>query len=245
MNQQFILVDKVPNARRRREQIEKRNSFWNSVFIVMTIVFLTLAVERAASIVEARMKVVKEAERVQKAGMQLMPPSYVLRLSSSKSGTKCSGFAIDYDKLVTASHCTATVDQAATLGGQLIPVLGVIARDIDNDIAIMKMERDGFFPELASFATTLNTVSPAYMFGHCPTYWPHVPRSGFYEGLFKSSLSATGNVEAWSIKSCGGDSGAPIFQNGEIVGMVVQSIDSDFTYSASLQAIKALIHSLH
>jgi len=145
---------------------------------------------------------------------QPMPPAYLVRLTSAGGSNLCTGFLVNTNKIILPAHCASFIYWVSNQYGQLSKISSVSVINSEIDIAVAYSENNLYFP-FEDILGSVNISQPVMVYGQCNVFWPHTPRVGNYFGK-------TEKYTIWGVESCSGDSGAPIIQNGKVIGMLVK-----------------------
>jgi len=152
---------------------------------------------------------------------QVMPPAYLVRLTSFGGSNLCTGFLVSQVRIILPAHCAPFIYWVSNQYGQLSKISSVSTINSELDIAIANSEDRLYFPFENIFGK-VNITQSSTIFGQCNLYWPHTPRVGTYFGK-------TQKHTIWGVDSCSGDSGSPLIQNGKVIGMVLKVAPNEIT----------------
>lgn len=144
-------------------------------------------------------------------------------------GRRCTGFVVNPTTVVGAAHCNHP-DLLVKARGKEVPVKVVYSDDID-DIAVLSLARPLRLSGYAAFASP-HPLRPAFVFGSCPEYTLETPRRIF-------AATQQNDLLVWWVDDgvvCGGDSGGPVVQDGEVIGIVLLAT-SNFVWLAPSSTI--------
>lgn len=141
------------------------------------------------------------------------PPPYVVKLTSQSGGSSCTGVLIDRIRVVGALHCVGGKAWSSNQYGQLSQILYVEHENEELDLAVVLLLNPLYSPYWATFKDP-TPLLPAFLYGNCPVHWTNAPRAATWAG------KSPDGYHVWIVDGCGGDSGAPLIQGAEVVGML-------------------------
>jgi hypothetical protein len=149
------------------------------------------------------------------------PPPYVVLVTADDPRARCTGVLLDSLHVLTAAHCAAFVTSATSTLNQVVRVRYALT-DNSVDLAVLVLQEQLYATAYASVAN-VDVLAPAILYGQCPRFWPHIGRSAMYV-----AVDVLGN-HIWRADGCSGDSGAPLVQNGKVVGVLLRVYKRDPT----------------
>lgn len=163
------------------------------------------------------------------------PPYFVMIVDQSQPFSRCGGVVFNERDVLTVEHCfwkpgkDTIVTQTGEQSGFTIS-----NRWEDSDIILLRSNRELSLSKYAQLGR-LDPSKPAFVFGACPLFFGHVSRSVLF--LFEVGKDNFSRQAYYAYSSiCGGDSGSPILQNGNVIGLV----DSTVTLSMTLTTIQVM-----
>lgn len=160
------------------------------------------------------------------------PPAYLAKtthyLPQMKIG--CGMLILDENRAVTPYHCVDDVPIRRAIYqavGETWFTYDSITRILNQDLALLRSPIDIALPYYPKFAEPARNLS-GRVYGFCPYYRESSYRVARYEGRIYGWKDAVIVLDRWSVPGtahhryvCGGDSGGIVWQNGNVVGMIV------------------------
>jgi hypothetical protein len=150
-------------------------------------------------------------------------PAFIVVLTGRSAGDtgRCTGAMLDANHILTAGHCS-TLDRVVTQDGQEARIRADVFI-ASLDVAVMEADRLLYTGEVLEVGK-LNPYAPAYLYGACP----HLDLDVARRLTFGTSEIDDAHFEGWTVVGkagrsnyvCGGDSGAPVLQDGKVVGVL-------------------------
>jgi len=187
------------------------------------------------------------------APSQDMPP-FLVKLTPSDPNIygQCTGVIVGPRDVIAPRHCLGSARRVVTVTGQEAWVDEWYVSQ-SHDLVLLTTEQVLWVSEFAQFANPELGVQ-ATLYGYSPYTVNHIARHAFYDGL------ATYQVRNWPEwdygvwimtkgKIYGGDSGAPILQQGKVVGIVSLASERVFqgriAFAVPVDQIRALMEDAH
>lgn len=164
-------------------------------------------------------------------------PEWVVMLTSGFPSLdyRCSGALIDSTHVITAFHCGHQAVRAASPTDQEAMIDAI--ESTTGDITVLRLRHPIVLSEYAPLAR-VDPRQHGYVYGTCPFYWSHVPRSLQYSQAVTvpSDQLQPNTYSLWVSTSskeavCGGDSGGVIVQHGAVVD-IIDAVYSETPYFA-------------